>query len=108
MPVRGLRKYLSASAQLFDSKASTAQLESISCDVSGGERGRGVITVRWTIGGVINLPWHPVVEPWTGWTKYHVDEEGLICLHEEGWDVEVWRVFMSVVFPVVRWVDVIV
>ncbi|KAL7506980.1 hypothetical protein ACHAXN_008003, partial [Cyclotella atomus] len=101
MPVRGLRKYLSAAAQLFDSKVSFASLDSISFDNKGGERHCGAITVQWTLGGVINLPWHPNVEPWTGWTRYHVDEEGLIYWHEEGWDVEVWRIFLGVVFPVV-------
>lgn len=108
MPVRGLRKYLSASAQLFDSKSSFAVLDSISMQDRGGDKKCGVVTVHWTLGGVINLPWHPVVEPWSGWTKYHVDEEGLIYLHEEGWDVEVWRIFLSVLFPIVRWVDWIV
>jgi hypothetical protein len=102
MPVRGLRKYLSAAAQLFDSKSSMAHLHSIASNEEENS-----ITVHWSLGGVINLPWHPAVEPWTGWTTYHVDEEGLIYWHEEGWDVEVWRIFMGVVFPTVRWVDVI-
>jgi hypothetical protein len=108
MPVKGLRKYLSAAAQLFDSKVSFANMDSISCNADGGRKQCGEICVHWTLGGVINLPWHPNVEPWTGWTRYHVDEEGLIYWHEEGWDVEVWRIFLGVVFPVVRWVDVIV
>lgn len=107
MPVRGLRKYLSAAAQLFEFKHSFAELQSVSVDESGGERQCGVVTVQWTLGGVINLPWHPVVEPWTGWTKYHVDDKGLICLHEEGWDEEVWRIFIGVLFPMIRWVDIV-
>lgn len=107
MPVRGLRKYLSASAQLFDTKSSLATLTDISYSPGGGEKNCGVVTVTWELGGIINLPWHPTVEAWTGWTSYHIDEEGLVYLHEEGWDVEVWRIFLSVVFPTVRWVDVI-
>ena len=130
MPVKGLRKYLSASAQLFDTRCSFARLDSIELvERKGGtvdddtaattsttiddddglsETDSGVITVHWTLGGVINLPWHPTVEPWSGWTKYHVDKStGLIYWHEEGWDVEVWRMFLGVVFPTVRWVDVI-
>lgn len=132
MPVKGLRKYLSASAQLFDGRCSFARLDSIEMEqfhenhvVDDDVRGQdtndnnnnsidnksqnelGVITVHWTLGGVINLPWHPTIEPWSGWTKYHVDSSGLIYWHEEGWDVEVWRLFLGVVFPTVRWVDVI-
>ncbi|KAL3805941.1 hypothetical protein HJC23_007902 [Cyclotella cryptica] len=107
MPVRGLRKYLSASAQLFDTKSSLATLTDISYSEGMGDKDCGVVQVKWELGGVINLPWHPTVEPWTGWTKYHIDEEGLVYLHEEGWDVEVWRIFLSVLFPTVRWVDVI-
>eukprot|EP00956_Cyclotella_meneghiniana_P043191 scaffold257062_cov83-Cyclotella_meneghiniana.AAC.1 len=71
MPVRGLRKYLSATAQLFDTKSSFAVLNNISVDESAcgiDSNDRGVITVQWTLGGIINLPWHPIVEPWTGWT----------------------------------------
>ena len=105
MPVKGLRKYLSASAQLFDSKSSYAILHSIQYDDSGGERQCGIITVYWTLGGIINLPWHPMVDPWSGWTRYHVDEGGLIYYHEEGWDESVLRIFLGVVFPVVRYVD---
>ena len=105
MPVRGLRKYLSATAQLFDTKSSFAVLNDISIDESAcgiDSNDRGVITVQWTLGGIINLPWHPIVEPWTGWTKYHIDEEGLIYWHEEGWDVEAWKIFMGIAFPSVR------
>lgn len=107
MPVRGLRKYLSAAAQLFDTSKSFAELREITYTSNGGEKSQGLIEVKWELGGVINLPWHPTVEPWTGWTKYHLDEGGLVYWHEEGWDAEVWRIFASVVFPRIRWVDVI-
>ena len=61
-----------------------------------------MVEVKWRLGGVIMLPWHPNVEPWTGWTKYHLDEEGLVFLHEEGWDISVWRGFMCTLFPQTR------
>eukprot|EP00578_Thalassiosira_sp_NH16_P009980 CAMPEP_0181119520 /NCGR_PEP_ID=MMETSP1071-20121207/23647_1 /TAXON_ID=35127 /ORGANISM="Thalassiosira sp., Strain NH16" /LENGTH=358 /DNA_ID=CAMNT_0023204075 /DNA_START=145 /DNA_END=1221 /DNA_ORIENTATION=- len=99
MPVRGLRKYLSAAAQLFDPRESDAQLLSINSYENGGEKGYGMIEVKWRLGGVIKLPWHPTVEPWTGTTDYHLDEEGLVYLHQEGWDISVWRAFVCTLYP---------
>ena len=102
MPVRGLRKYLNAAAHLFDPKLSDANLLSISWDEYGGKKGCGVIEVAWRLGGVIQLPWHPTVEPWTGTTRYHLNEEHLIYLHEETWDISVWRAFLCTLFPEAR------
>ncbi|KAL7435355.1 hypothetical protein ACHAXH_005050 [Discostella pseudostelligera] len=99
MPVRGLRKYLNAASHLFDPKLSDAALLSISYDETGGSKGYGVIEVTWRLGGVIQLPWHPTVEPWTGKTRYHLNEEHLIYLHEETWDISVWRAFLVTLFP---------
>ena len=99
MPVRGLRKYLSAAAHLFDPRESDAELLSIAWHENAGARGCGQIEVRWRLGGVIQLPWHPRMEPWTGITRYHLDEEQLICLHEETWDISVWRAFTCTLFP---------
>ncbi|KAL7538105.1 hypothetical protein ACHAWF_005995 [Thalassiosira exigua] len=99
MPVRGLRKYLSAASHLFDPRESNAQLLSIRFFESGGEGGHGMIEVKWRLGGVIMLPWHPIVEPWTGTTYYHLDEEKLIYLHEESWDISVWRAFIVTLYP---------
>ena len=109
MPVRGLRKYLGAASSLFDPRRSDAELLSLTHDEFGGASGgggggggRGVIEARWRLGGVINLPWHPTVEPWTGTTRYHLDDEGLIRLHEEGWDISVWRAFACTLIPGAR------
>ncbi|KAL9184565.1 hypothetical protein ACHAXT_012535 [Thalassiosira profunda] len=99
MPVRGLRKYLSAAAHLFDPRESRAELLSIRAHERGGEKGRGMVEATWRLGGVLMLPWHPTVEPWTGTTRYHLDEEGLVYLHEERWDISVWRAFLVTLFP---------
>jgi hypothetical protein len=99
MPVRGLRKYLNAASHLFDPKLSDASLLSISSDEHGGMKGYGMIEVTWRLGGVIQLPWHPTVEPWTGKTRYHLNEEHLIYLHEESWDISVWRAFLCTLYP---------
>ncbi len=99
MPVRGLRKYLNAASHLFDPKLSDASLLYISSEEHGGLKGYGVIEVTWRLGGVIQLPWHPTVEPWTGKTRYHLNEEHLIYLHEESWDISVWRAFLCTLYP---------
>ena len=99
MPVRGLRKYLSAASHLFDPRESNAQLLSIMHHENSGDKGYGMIEVTWRLGGVIMLPWHPKVESWTGRTKYHLDDEGLIYLHEEEWDISVWQAFICTLYP---------
>ncbi|KAL3803770.1 hypothetical protein ACHAW5_004621 [Stephanodiscus triporus] len=102
MPVRGLRKYLGAASHLFDARRSDARLLSLAYDTNGGECGRGLIEARWRLGGTIMLPWRPTVEPWTGTTRYHLDDEGLIKLHEERWDISVWRAFVCTLIPSAR------
>ena len=102
MPVRGLRKYLAAATHLFDSSQSSAEL--LSLDVIPGSEdqgkfGNGVIIAKWKIEGVLMLPWRPKVHPWTGHTKYHIDEDGLIALHEEKWDISVIEAFFGTAFP---------
>lgn len=116
MPVRGLRKYLSAASHLFDAKQSSAELLSLELvqneegkghghddnfsdgEVTGGSGG-GKIVARWRIEGVLMLPWRPAVKPWTGKTTYHLNEEGLIHFHEEEWDISVLEAFVCTVWP---------
>ena len=99
MPVRGLRKYLSAASHLFERETSFARMLDIDAEEGGGRMGRGVVMVRWRLGGTLMLPWRPSVKPWTGTTRYHLDEEGLIYLHEEEWDITVAEAFVCTVFP---------
>ena len=99
MPVRGLRKYLSAASHLFDYNQSYARLISIECDKSGGNYHCGMIKANWEIGGVLMLPWKPKVKSWTGSTIYHIDESGLIAFHDESWDISVLEAFVSTMWP---------
>jgi len=92
MPVRGLRKYLSAASHLFDHKLSYAMLRSLQVE------GRTIVA-RWELGGVLMLPWRPKVKSWTGCTIYHLDEEGLVAIHEEQWDISVYEAFVSTIWP---------
>ena len=94
MPVRGLRKYLSASSQLFDRRVSCATL----CDIQHSTENRTIV-VKWTLEGVLNLPWHPTICPLRGNTKYILDKSGLIERHIEEWEVSTLVAFWSTLFP---------
>lgn len=94
MPVRGLRKYLSAASHLFDQGKSHAKMLSITHDDE-----KRTVTVRWLLGGILMLPWRPTVKDWTGCTVYYLDEEGLVYKHSETWDISVWEAFVSTAFP---------
>jgi len=92
MPVRGLRKYLDAASKLFETGKSDAEL----LDISFNEANR-FIDVRWRLSGILMLPWHPSVKPWTGTTRYYLDDDGLICVHREEWDISVFEAFYHVI-----------
>ena len=105
MPVRGVRKYLNAASQLFDKSTSTAELLSLEIgDRTNYEsfrhkRTRATIVARWRLKGVLHLPWHPSLPAWTGTTTYHLDDEHMIYLHEEEWDISVFRAFTQTLWP---------
>lgn len=104
MPVRGLRKYLNAASQLFDTSTSTAELLSLEIgDTSdpdfGGRNTKFTILVRWKLKGVLHLPWHPSLPVWTGRTIYHFDDEHMIYHHEEHWDISVAQAFTRTLWP---------
>lgn len=98
MPVRGLRKYLSSASQLFDKKKSKAEIISVSLD-----REKREIHVAWRLEGVLNLPWHPAVKPWTGRTTYVLDGDNLVMSHIEKWDIPVVDAFVSTLFPALNY-----
>lgn len=94
MPVTGLKKYISSTSQLFDHKASRADL--ITIESNEDQR---TVTVFWRLEGILNLPWHPILKPWTGQTMYMIDDLGLIGRHVEKWDISVVDAFVSTLFP---------
>lgn len=57
------------------------------------------IVATWRLQGVLHLPWHPVLPVWTGRTTYHFDENGLIYLHKEEWDIPVVQAFLQTLWP---------
>lgn len=126
MPVRGLRKYLNAASNLFDSKQSFATMNDIEvvalskkeqenrmricldtrndddCATMNQDYNQYAIQVNWKMEGVLMLPWRPKVKPLTGWTRYYLDNNGLICYHQEGWDVSVMEAFIGTILPSVH------
>jgi hypothetical protein len=114
MPVKGLRKYLNAASQLFDTATSTAEL--LSLEVSQDDDDDDLTTMsrqhqprcngspskivaRWRLQGVLHLPWHPSLPVWTGRTVYHFDDDRLIYRHEEFWDISVFQAFTETLLP---------
>ena len=94
MPVKGLRKYLDAASKLFDNRESHAEFLGI--EYNEKER---YIDVQWRLSGILMLPWHPSVKPWTGKTRYVIDNEGLVKSHIETWDISVVEAFFCTLFP---------
>ena len=93
MPVRGLRKYLTAASSLFDPAKSTCEL--ISLNIVGSH----TVEAKWRMHGRLRLPWKPWIPEVTGTTKYHADKNGLVCFHEEEWDMSVFRAFLLTFCP---------
>lgn len=96
MPVKGLRKYLFSASQLFDRRRSRADLlRPVEYSAS-----TSTVVAHWRLEGVLNLPWHPEVKPWTGSTTYEIDTAtGLIVNHREHWDITVPDAFVSTLLP---------
>ena len=88
LPVTGLRKFVGAASQLFDRSKSTAEL--LSLDIEGK-----VIVAKWRMKGVIRLPSRPEMPEVVGKTIYHLDEDNLIYLHEEEWDISAVEAFLK-------------
>ena len=93
MPVRGLRKFLNAASQLFEYSSSRAELKTLRVE------NPKLLVAEWRMEGVLRLPWHPVLPEWGGTTFYHLDEENLIYLHEETWDMSVAEAFIRTLSP---------
>lgn len=95
MPVKGLRKYLSSASQLFDVAMSESKLRSLRI----GQEEPNTIVATWRMAGVLRLPWRPSLPTMTGTTTYHLDDDGLIYLHSETWDLSVPEAFLKTFYP---------
>mmetsp|Transcript_17882 Transcript_17882/g.24780 ORF Transcript_17882/g.24780 Transcript_17882/m.24780 type:complete len:319 (+) Transcript_17882:168-1124(+) len=109
MPVRGVRKFVNAISQLFDSRKSTAELLSLewtesSSSSSSREDGdmnksSNILVASWKLNGVLMLPWRPQIPSYTGRITYHFDDNGLVFFHQEEWDISVLEAFVSTISP---------
>eukprot|EP00899_Mesostigma_viride_P026362 jgi/Mesvir1/6910/Mv09066-RA.1 len=79
--VRSLQRYLDAVSLLFDPQMSTFELTDIRVS------GPNTVEASWLLAGYLKFPWHPVVQQFAGTTKYTVDGDGLIEMHEETWSI---------------------
>ena len=95
MPVKGLDKYLSAAATLFNHRQSRCEILGLAS--SPGDQGRLEPIVFWRIEGVVNLPWHPRIKPYVGATHFRTDADGLIVAAQEFWTITAFDAFVSTV-----------
>ena len=89
VPVRGLKKYVSATSNLFDRRRSRIDL--LHAEVVDESR----IRAFWRLEGVLRLPWRPSIKPYLGSTTYTMNEFGLISEHFETWSISALDAFAS-------------
>lgn len=94
MPIHGLRKYVGVASHLFDYDTSQATLH-----VLEKQAQEKVLFAKWTLSGILRLPWQPSLPTFSGTTTYHFDDDGLIYRHEETWDCSATRAFCHTLFP---------
>ncbi|CAG9465351.1 unnamed protein product [Pedinophyceae sp. YPF-701] len=56
-----------------------------------------VILLRWRLEGKLRNGLQ--IKPYTGFTRYYIDDDGLIYNHVEGWDTSLVDVFVSCFVP---------
>ncbi|GFR48705.1 hypothetical protein Agub_g10661 [Astrephomene gubernaculifera] len=91
--VRGLSRYLTALGVLFDPRVSKVELLGIR--VSGPRS----IEADWRLGGYLNLPWNPRVEPFEGHTQYSLNEAGLVSEQRQQWSISAGRALQESFTP---------
>ena len=57
------------------------------------------ISSRWRFDAAINFPGKPRIKPYTGSTKYVINDQGLIQQHIESWDISTLDAFLSIFVP---------
>lgn len=80
--VDGLSKYRQALGFLFDPAVSNLRL-------TGDVRlsGENMIEADYIASGTIKLPWRPQIPPWSGHLVYTLDNDGLIAVQEDTWNI---------------------
>jgi hypothetical protein len=91
--VVGLGRYIAALDILFDPASSRVTL--LSCAATGPRQ----VTAAWTLEGYLKFPWHPYVPRFNGTAVYTLNEQGLIAVQEESWDINPWDAFIETITP---------
>lgn len=99
LPIHGLRKYVGVASHLFDYDTSSATLHSLEMVQDDQNNTEKKFVAKWTMSGILRLPWRPALPTFSGETIYHIDKEGLICCHEESWDCSALRAFCYTLLP---------
>ena len=79
--VTGLNRYLNALDILFDPSESSVKLIDINVLDSNH------IQAKWILGGVLKLPWRPLIKPYEGTCIYTLDEDMLIVAQDQTWSI---------------------
>ena len=114
LPIRGVRKYARAAAQLFCFDTSWAELLSLQAitetkdpedpqegqqhnKAQGDSRSRPTLMATWRLQAHLRLPWHPPLPLVYGTTTYYTHvQTGRITHHVESWDnLTPWQAFVQ-------------
>ena len=92
--VDGLDKYRQALSFLFQPDESSID------DVSVVAEGDRSVVATYTARGVLKLPWHPVIQPWTGRIVYSLEEgTNLITSQVDRWNITRWDAIRQTFSP---------
>ena len=89
----GTQKYVSVCKQLFDEQCSAVRLLDINI-ISPTS-----IRARWTLRGVLKLPWRPRVREFEGSVVYTIRDDGLIVNQTEEWSVSPAEALLETITP---------
>jgi len=79
--VTGLSRYVKALSLLFDPLYSSVKLLNIAVT------GPRTIEADYMSGGFLRFPWSPKVEPYQGHVIYTLNEDGLVSVQRQTWDI---------------------
>jgi hypothetical protein len=81
--------------KLFDQETSRAEI--ISTVVN--ETVPNTITVTWRLSGGVNIGPGLTIKPYTCYTDFTIDNEGLIAFQVDRFDIPGWDILLSALFP---------
>ncbi|GBG77155.1 hypothetical protein CBR_g23482 [Chara braunii] len=89
----GVDRYVQTVKTLFDPDSSIFEFRSIAVS------GENTIDAAWVLGGVLKFPWRPHISPVNGVTRYTINDDGLVAIHSEVWDVSPLKALLESFTP---------